>query len=350
MFIYALYLSIVVLLVCFSDLASSNRKLKVFSGGISCLGLLLISSLRADDVGKDLANYLETFGFSSSVDWRSLFYNRFEPGFLVFNKALAYISTNDRFFIVSTSLVTLMGPSFFIIRYSKYPALSFYLYVTMTFYAFSLSGIRHAVVVSILFFGYQLLINKKHVAFLCLVLFASLFHKVALFYIVAYPLVFMRFNARTLVLYLSLFALLYAFRGSVVGLMVGGDLFNQYAELVAVSDSYGYMVIMLSVLIVGLFFYKKVVSSNPDAATLYSMIALAALFQLFGSVATNATRASELFYVYSIVFIPEVISTLRSMEVRVASFVLVMTVTAIQYFWIFPGGGYGAFPYYFYWQ
>ena len=110
------------------------------------------------------------------------------------------------------------------------------------------------------------------------------------------------------------------------------------------------MLTMFLVFLIGLIFYKKVVNNNQAAITMYNMIIIAVLVQLLGTESSNIVRVAELFYITVIVFIPEVIESIRNRSTRIISYLTVIAITLIQFVFIFPGGGYGAMPYLFFWE
>ena len=309
---------------------------------------MLIASLRSADVGKDVPNYLAAFEYCGSSGWAELAYLRYEPGYLGLCKSLALVSSNEQFFIFSTAILILVGPVYFVCKYSKNPPFSFFLYVVMTFFAFSMSGIRQALATSIVLVGFQYLTSRRLLPFVSLVGLAGTFHLTSIAYTLAYAVGALRVTAKNIFIFALVFSGLYAVKGSLLSFFVERYL-DQYSEMLAPSDSYMYMVTMIFVFLLGLLRYKSVLASNPRATVLYNLILLAAFFQLFGSESSNAVRVAELFYIAVIVFVPEVVSSIKDLAARCLVYGAVVVVGLVQFYIVFPGGGYGAIPYRFLW-
>gem|GEM_PF-2042216 len=73
-------------------------------------------------------------------------------------------------------------------RYSKNPALSYIVVISLGLLNFSLSALRQTIAISIICFSYEFLKNKKIVKFLLIVVLAALFHRTVLIFALAYPL------------------------------------------------------------------------------------------------------------------------------------------------------------------
>ena len=214
----------------------------------------------------------------------------------------------------------------------------------MTFFAFSMSGLRQAIATSVILCGYHFLSNRSVLKFLGAVFFASMFHFTALVYIIAYPVTKLEIRKKTIVLYIVLLSFLYIVKKPFL-IFVVGNFADQYSATLNSSDSFTYMLTMIVVLISGLLVRRKVIKINPKNSLLYNLIFLAALFQLLGSESSNIVRIAELFYMVVLVFIPEVINSVKKKNHRLLLYISVMLITGVQFIYIFPGGGYGVNPY-----
>lgn len=72
-------------------------------------------------------------------------------------------------------------------RYSKNPALSFIVVISLGLLNFSMSALRQTIAISIIFFSYEYLKDKKLIKFLIIIILAALFHRTVLIFALAYP-------------------------------------------------------------------------------------------------------------------------------------------------------------------
>ena len=130
---------------------------KVFSF-ILGIEMFLIMGLRSPSVGKDLENYFILYNSISNI---SIFETSTEPGFVLFLKLLNLFGVGEQGFILLTSLIISVSISWFIYKYSKNIFLSFFLHVTIGLFAFSLSGVRQSLAVSLILIAIYFTLNKK---------------------------------------------------------------------------------------------------------------------------------------------------------------------------------------------
>lgn len=346
--VYSIYLFVVVVFGFLYEFSKNKRAARLMLTAASAIGLVFIACFRSPDVGKDVANYLAAFDYCSSSDWVELAYLRYEPGYLGLCKSISIFSTDEQFFIFVTAILILVGPICFVSINSKNPPFSFFLYVVMTFFAFSMSGIRQALATSVVLIGFQFLVSRRFFPFFSFLGIAGSFHLTSMAYVLAYFVSPLKITAKVFFVYCAAFLFLYSVKGAVLGFFVERYL-DQYSEMLSPSDSYMYMVTMIFVLAFGLVYSKKVLISNPRATVLYNLIVLAIFFQLFGSESSNIIRVAELFYIAVIVFVPEVVASIKDLAARCLAYVLIVAVGVVQFYFIFPGGGYGVNPYSFYW-
>ena len=154
-------------------------------------------------VGKDIPNYLNTYYQTSILEWKTLLSeNRFEPGYLFYNKLLSTLNLNESLFIAITSFLILLGPYYVIKNFSSMPFLSWYIYITLGFFAFGMSGLRNALAISVVFLGFGFLLKKKYYKYLFVLALSISIHKVGFFLLLALPfLIFMNPNYKNLWIY-----------------------------------------------------------------------------------------------------------------------------------------------------
>lgn len=168
---YILYVTLVC--CCFKQLKYKKHKIVLLG-----LPLVFLSSLRGDTVGGDLENYLPNFDAYYYINNLKdlLGYNSHEPGYVLFTKLISLLYPSHRFYLIVTSICTLIGPFYLIYKYSKMPGLSFLIYYSLGFYTNTMNNIRQSLAISICCFAIPFLFKREFRQFVFIVLLATVFH------------------------------------------------------------------------------------------------------------------------------------------------------------------------------
>lgn len=165
-------------------------KTKTISFWVCFSFILLIGIFRAELLGVDVTNYKTYFRMYSSFEFSDVI-NDFnsDNGYILLNKII-YLFNND-FWVAKGVMYTFVFGlySFVIYKKSEYPALSYLIYLGLGFLGFNFCILRQAIAVSICFYSFIFVKEKNFVKFIVLVLIATTFHKTAIFFAVAYPLI-----------------------------------------------------------------------------------------------------------------------------------------------------------------
>ena len=145
--------------------------------------LLLVVGLRGSGVGTDTLGYISEF---QDADSR---YRITEFGFSYFIKFLHGAGLDTTQFLMMVSVITTGSIAWVVHKYSKNITLSYLLYLNLGYMAFSMSGIRQAIAISITSVALIFLIKNKKIVFIVLVLLAATFHNSALIFMLVLPFV-----------------------------------------------------------------------------------------------------------------------------------------------------------------
>lgn len=152
--------------------------------------------------------YREGFSNLQHFDW--------EIGFVILNKVIALFTPYGHVFFAVTSFLSLIGPFWLILRYSRNEFLSMFIYLNMWFLYMNMNFIRQAMAISILCFAYPFIKNRKFWRFLAIVLLASLFHASVLYMIPVYFVLLLKAEWKTLMLYLGALIAYFLFSDAVL--------------------------------------------------------------------------------------------------------------------------------------
>lgn len=245
-------------------------------------------------------------------------------------------------------------------KYSKNIFLSFIIFASLQYYEISFTLMRQVIAIGILLFSFKYLKNKNVFKFIGLVLIASLFHKMALVFLVAYP--FMHIKAknriRLIILTIVAFFIVSQFYPDVIRqvanyLFEDSNRFNAYTvENYNRTTNLVFFVSCLMLSGVGLFYIKKKdFKSDEDLKTdqiLLSLSLLATLFSPGTVIIREFSRVAYFFGIYNICMVPNAVTYEKNKKTR---FIinLAMTIFFIVYFIFFMGQNANIIPYKFYW-
>ncbi|MDN3425677.1 EpsG family protein [Planococcus notacanthi] len=331
------YLLIIYILVLGAFLGFSNKSdLKKNMYIYFTFGLFLIlSAFRGENVGNDTINYLNLFKEISVSDNLSLFSPRFEVGYVYLNKVLSYFSSNPQIILIVTSIIIMLGFARFISKYSKIPWLSVYLFFTLGYYGMSLNTIRLNIAIVLVLLSYDFLKNKKAFRFIFVIILASLFHRTAIFFLIAWPLIKMKITLKTIAIFCLVSIGMYFSFPSLLsmslslfptyGYYVGSDYLNGEVRLASVMN----MLVGISIALLGILINhqkhineKKEISfktKERDNEDNHNMLILlfTGISLIFISFRFNLLdRIGDYFIVFAIVYLPNVMVQLKDSKLR----------------------------------
>ena len=155
--------------------------------------LFLILALRETTIGKDLYHFYAPYfrlicryNFEELVDFTKRIDSEFT--FYLIDYFISRFTTNIHVYIAIISLPFIFVITRFIYKYSKNPLLSFLMFIALNYYCFAFSALRHTMAAAFLVIAYDFIIKKKKLGFLISVVLASLMHRSALIFLIAYPI------------------------------------------------------------------------------------------------------------------------------------------------------------------
>lgn len=196
MLVYILLLGVVVLCCLLESFVSvvSFSRIKINSRTISFwipfVFILLLGLFRNELLGVDVGNYQVYFTNRYNHYDFSYILAHFDldNGYIFLNKVISIFTSNFFVFKTIVYLITFGLFSLIIYKNSKYPALSYLIYIGIGFLGINFCLLRQALAYSICFWGFKFFELGKKKIFILTVLLAMTIHKTAIFFILAYPL------------------------------------------------------------------------------------------------------------------------------------------------------------------
>lgn len=151
-------------------------------------GYMFLLSIFRYGIGNDFYSYRYKFyNYISNGSFSERFLNSdFEPGYALIMETARLLGGDYFILNLIMAFLILLPVGAVIIKYSKMPWLSCWLYLTVTFFYNSLNFTRQSLAASIILLNWRFIKEKKHWAVVLITLAASLFHMSALAFIPIY--------------------------------------------------------------------------------------------------------------------------------------------------------------------
>lgn len=121
-----------------------------------------------------------------------------EPGYVLLLKLTGLLGGDYLILNTITALLILVPTAYIIIKYSKMPWISAWLYLTVTFFYNSLNFTRQSLSVAVIFLGWRFFRDRKHIPAVLIILAAAMFHVSALILLPVYFLSLIKPSAKSL--------------------------------------------------------------------------------------------------------------------------------------------------------
>lgn len=304
---------------------------------IASLPILFIMIFRAYNIGNDTIiyirhfRYIQQYSFAEILAGESAVMGRttMEMGYLLFEKLLSIICQEDIFYMVVVNVILIVSVTRFIVRYSENPGLSLYLFFTIGLFSFMVTGIRQSIAICIGLYALEQAQERNAIKFICLVLLAMTFHKSAIVLAIIYFLV----NQRLTILNSFIIFLV-----SMLGILFFKPLhefFNERMgyeyEIEETGNGQIFLFIMIILLVLNLWQYKKNILQNEKMKVLYNMQIVCTLLWILRLISRTAERPSYYFMFSIIVIIPNTINRCVKRSNRILLVMMLMVLLGVLF-------------------
>ncbi|MDD3360198.1 MAG: EpsG family protein [Hespellia sp.] len=170
---------------------------------IAMTPIFVLLAFRSGKMGNDTATYVRQFGEMIDIPLEYAFAtSRMEQGYLVFVKALTFITHNGLVYQVICVTIMMMGMYFFLIEHEKDAFLFLYFYCTLGLFFFMFTGTRQCLAMTICLFSYRFAQRKQYIRFLLCVVLAYYFHKSAVLFVIVPLVMLIKVNLITTIIYI----------------------------------------------------------------------------------------------------------------------------------------------------
>ncbi len=336
MWLHYLLISIILIsgLICLQNNSRLNKKIYL---AINFLIFTMLAAFRDISIGNDTYTYFNLFKTvqNESID---VLKNRFEVGYLWLNKLLGLISSNPQILFIITSIIIMTGFSILIYKYSNSVWMSVFLFYSLGYFGASMNTIRQCIAMTIIFLAYHFILENKIKLFLISVILATTFHKTAIVFLVAYPLLKMPLNKKNIFIMIC---------GTLMGLLAFNKIFDLIINVFPIYSYYEngkYIeggiklasiintIVLLCIFLLGVIVQKECSKDlTKDMQLMNKFIFISICISILSFKFNLLDRLSDYFSVFSIIFLPNIIKKIKQSNRRIIYIYSVISLFFIYY-------------------
>ncbi|TJX13963.1 EpsG family protein [Tissierella creatinini] len=312
--------------------------------------LFLITALRSISVGFDSEQYSRHYYLLHQMGFKDIInIYKDELGFYFIIKTLTYISSNHQLMFTFIGAIYAFFISRFIYKYSKDSMVSFIMLITMSYFAFSMTGLRQTIALSILLLSIDYIIGRKLSRFIILVFLGSLFHKSAIFFLPAYFLKTKKISFKKIILYIISTPLVFLLRPLMINIVQKFIYEGYLVDYNQLAGGWTTLFIYSLILAVATILKPQMEKTDDNFPLFFSMMYMGMLIQMFVPLQANIFRVSMYYNIASIILIPGILKTQKDKISKLVSYVIFFILMGVQYY-MFTFYAAGVNPYRFFWQ
>lgn len=334
--------------ICLCSVFIKKHKIQSF---IFSLLLLLILVLRDRTVGIDLEVYLSKIRIIKTLSYFDLFFYDMEYGYLFFNKLVLLISENERFFIFIYSLILIVLLKKFIDKNTKIVWLSYFLFVTFSFYTSFFVIIRQSFALMIILMSIKSIEERRLKDFFIYYFIAISFHYTAAIFIFLYIIYPLRINLKYLILLIVGIIVNLIFVKNIITIVIKliPKYYYRYKDILRPGEGIN-LLLMLFLIFLTCFLLKKGKIKNKSEKIYFHMLGMAVYLQSLSPGFSLFTRLTEFFSISIIILIPNIISNEKNKYIRFIEIMITIIISIIYYKIILDKNIGKIIPYNFFWN
>lgn len=275
---------------------------------IQCITIILtcFSGLRSWQMG-DVYHYCYSFLECNAADWALDVESHDSIGQQLFFRLIGQMNLGFEvclFIIAAFSAITL---GVLIFKYSSSPYLSYFLYICLGNYIFTLSALKQTIAMGFIIIAMMAILEAKPLRFLVFVGIATLFHTPAAIFLFAYAFARKRINFSYFVVLILISAIVLLFRNQIVSFV--SELYYEEEMQYKVTESFGGRFIMILVILIASIFIRPVRNYDVRYRCVFNIIVVATIIQIFSIYDNVFTRLSDYYFQFFIIFVPMVLES-----------------------------------------
>lgn len=268
-----------------------------------------------------------------------------EVVFYFLTRIYLLITNNVRIYILILSIPLNYSVAKIIYKYSKIPSLSFIMFLSLNYFGFSFTLLRHCIALAILIHSYEYICKREFKKFAFIVFIAGLFHRTAWVFIIAYPISNkLKIGLKNISIPLIAAIISYAFGEKILvalSYFIKSGHFIQYLTVRENTITFflmNFLMLIFTLCITKKSDYNGEIKQQINLLTIGTSIASCMVFL------SEAFRISTFFTIYSILLLPNVISSIKSKKARLVIEIM-LYIIFITYFFMFSINNNEIYPY-----
>lgn len=226
------------------------------------------------------------------------------------------------------------GIIYFIYKHSDNPFISVIIFMGIEFFTLSFTALRQMIAVAIVINSYSFIKEKKPIKFILLVLIASLFHKTAIIFLIAYFFRYISINKKTIIIaFVTL--LIIQIIGFDIIIAVARKIYPYYIPetIIFSKDGIVQAMLILFYFIIGLYLYYFQINEKDrkEDIILYGIMFTAFFIQSFTNRIPMLNRLMWYFYIFVILFLPNLIEKVKNNKIKKIAYSGVVFLNLIQF-------------------
>lgn len=316
----------------------NKKRLFVVLAGFT---LFLISSFRSINFGPpDVRGYVSSYqslvNLNLSETWNYYFNgNVKDPFFYLFSKVISLMGAGYRSWLAILAGIFCFSVSKLIYKYSDEVYISFIALISLGYVYFSFTGLRQTIAISMVVISYKYLRERMWLPFLAIVILGSLFHSSALVFLLAYPLAFTKIGWKHFIVIIIALIIAFIFSNQlrdIIRIIGWTETLSSYADKQDSLTLSGFF-IQLCIFLFCLFYKNEVLKTDNNNLSIYNLLFLGLVFQVFSTVIAEFFRISMYFSIFSIILIPKAIISEKDKYLKVVMYLAVLSALLGYIFW-----------------
>lgn len=298
----SLILSIFILYFITSNLQNTTKARKIFFI-FTCTFVILFQGYRSFTVGTDLASYIPSYSVIGTQinSFSNLSFLNYESGYVVYNKLLYTLGFDERSFLIITAMFIQIPIFYTMYKYSKKPLLSIFVYFAFSNFIMTFSGLRQSIAMSLCFYSYKFIKEKKILFYMVAIIIATLFHLSAIICLLLYPLYYIKLDTKKIIFVIVIIVGCLIFNNQIIQL--ANQIYYGEGREIATTNAYTMLILYCILLII-----SYLINSNDyDYIGLRNILTCLCIIYTIAPVSNTFTRLGYPLSLYLTIFIPEIV-------------------------------------------
>lgn len=293
-----------------AELTKAQRKKRRNWLLVAAFPMFFLIALRGKYMGADTSVYLKFFRLTAESSWGEMFdIVDFEPGFVIFEKLVSYISQEPLFFQITYTAVYLITVVHFANQLERSHFLFLFFFATLGIYTFMFTGVRQCLAMCICLFSYDFIKKRRIGPFLLCIALAFTFHKSSILFLAAYFIYPRKLDVGNYLLYAVLTVVFF------LNIDAIQEWFNEqldYAyEVEQTGNGFIFLLVVGAIMLFSAIVLKPYFRKSKEYLGVFNISIIALILWILRLVTRVAERPSFYFLFFTMVVLSYAIGTIR---------------------------------------